>query len=99
MFGSPGKVVAQKEVKRLAVIKRSDGEILRVSLDQVVDSDCERFHYVVLRPYNLVGPDQHRPAPFALVVRPDELTALRDALTEAIDTIPAHETVTDIEAA
>jgi hypothetical protein len=33
------------------------------------------------------------------VVRPDELVALRDALTEAIDTIPAHETVTDIEAA
>lgn len=93
MFGSPGRIVAQKEVRRLAVIKRGDGEILKVSLDQVVDSDCEPFHYVVLRPFHPVGPNMHQPANFCIVVRPDELTALRDALTDAIDQIPAHETV------
>jgi hypothetical protein len=99
MFGSPGPIIARKELKRLAVIKRPDGEILRVSIEQVTDVDQERFHFVCLRPWHPIAPDQHQPAPYAIAVLPGELEALRDALTAAIDQIPAHETVPATEPA
>lgn len=97
MFLNPGKIVVHKELKRLAAIKRSDGEILRVSLEQLTDSDDEKFHFVCLRPWHMVGPDTHRPSAYAITVRADELHILRDALTAAIDAIPAHETIAEAD--
>jgi len=92
---SPGKIVKRDELKRLAVLKRQTGEILRISLDRATDSDGEAFHFVSLRPWHPVGPDRHQPASFTIAVLADELPAIRDAITAAIDLIPAHETVTE----
>jgi hypothetical protein len=91
MFSQQRQIIERKELKRLAVIKRPDGEILRVSLDQATDSTGERATYVTMRPWNVVGPERHAPSPYAIVVLPAEIAGLRDALALAADLIPAHE--------
>jgi hypothetical protein len=87
----PGPIIERKELKRLAVISRPDGEILRASLDQATDSDGERYTYITLRPWHPVAPGKHAPSPYAVTILPTEITGLRDALTLAADLIPAHE--------
>lgn len=91
MFSQQRQIIERKELKRLAVIKRPDGEILRVSLDQATDSTGEMATYLTLRPWNVVGPDRHAPSPYAVVILPTEIQALRDALSLAVELIPAHE--------